>query len=254
MEFETININELKPAEYNPRIMLPEQQEKLENNLKTFGLVDPIIIDLTDDNTVIGGHQRLEALKNINDEQKLHLLKLGDIGLVFKEIDFKIKDKNDQKALNLSLNKIQGDWDYAKRDELLIELSEENYNLELTGFELDEIDFDEVDENIENNIDNILNEGISEWDIETQYQETERRSSGLNDINLWVEEGDEVQIGSNTFIINDINSFFRCRFSDGELHFTLPTELKDQLITDNPTIFNRMDSIKQKHRKMREKL
>lgn len=167
MQFETININELKPAEYNPRIMLPEQKEKLENNLKTFGLVDPIIIDLTDDNTVIGGHQRLEALKNINDEQKLHLLKLGDIGLVFKELDFKIKDKNDQKALNLSLNKIQGDWDYAKRDEILIELSEDNYNLELTGFgeellELDnsvELEIDEEDMVNKNNIFEIYPEG-----------------------------------------------------------------------------------------------
>ena len=141
MEFETININDLKPAEYNPRIMPPEEQDKLENNLKTFGLVDPIIIDLTDNNTVIGGHQRLEVLKNINDEQELHLLKMGDIGLVFKELDFKIKDKNDQKALNLSLNKIQGEWDYSKLDDLLIELSEENYNLELTGFDDEEIVF-----------------------------------------------------------------------------------------------------------------
>ena len=145
MEFETININELKPAEYNPRIMPPEEQNKLENNLKTFGLVDPIIIDLTDNNTVIGGHQRLEVLKNINDEQELHLLKMGDIGLVFKELDFKIKDKNDQKALNLSLNKIQGDWDYGKLDDLLMELSEENYNLELTGFDDEEIVFSDFD-------------------------------------------------------------------------------------------------------------
>ena len=146
MEFETININELKPAEYNPRIMPPEEQNKLENNLKTFGLVDPIIIDLTDNNTVIGGHQRLEVLKNINDEQELHLLKMGDIGLVFKELDFKIKDKNDQKALNLSLNKIQGDWDYGLLDDLLIELGEAHYDIELTGF--DELELTSFDENI----------------------------------------------------------------------------------------------------------
>lgn len=157
MEFETISINDLKPAEYNPRIMPQTEQNKLENNLKTFGLVDPIIIDLTDDNTVIGGHQRLEALKNINDEQELHLLKLGDIGLVFKELDFKIKDKNDQRALNLSLNKIQGDWDYGKLDDLLMELNEENYNLELTGF-------DKTDILLENDID---------IDIDMIYDETE---------------------------------------------------------------------------------
>ena len=108
--------------------------------------MDPIIIDLTDNNTVIGGHQRLEALKNINNEQELHLLKMGDIGLVFKELDFKIKDKNDQKALNLSLNKIQGEWDYGKLDDLLIQLNEDNYNLDLTGFS-DELILEPYDEN-----------------------------------------------------------------------------------------------------------
>ena len=107
VEFEKININQIKPAEYNPRIMKPSEALKLKNNLETFGLVDPIIIDLTDNNTVIGGHQRLEALKEIDDDMNLKLLRLGDIGLIFRETELHIKDKNDQKALNLSLNKIQ---------------------------------------------------------------------------------------------------------------------------------------------------
>lgn len=135
-----INIQDLKPAEYNPRIMQPEEQEKLKQGLTTFGLVDPIIIDLTDNNTVIGGHQRLEILKQLNPDDELLLIKLGDIGLVIKETDLKIKDKNDQKALNLALNKIHGDWDYKKRDELLLELNDVNYNLDLTGFDEDEIE------------------------------------------------------------------------------------------------------------------
>lgn len=137
-----INIQDLKPAEYNPRIMQPEEQEKLKQGLTTFGLVDPIIIDLTDNNTVIGGHQRLEVLKEINPDEDLTLIKLGDIGLIIKETDLKIKDKNDQKALNLALNKIQGDWDYKKRDELLLELNDVNYNIELTGFDEQDLTLD----------------------------------------------------------------------------------------------------------------
>lgn len=135
----TINITELKPAPYNPRIMPPSEQLKLKNGLETFGLVDPIIIDLTDQNTVIGGHQRLEVLREINDEQDLTLIPLGDIGLVIREKELKIKDKNDQKALNLALNKIQGDWDYSKLDDLLLELSEDHYQIDLTGFDEQEI-------------------------------------------------------------------------------------------------------------------
>lgn len=142
LKTRTINIEELKPAEYNPRVMPPSEQLKLKNGLETFGLVDPIIIDLTDENTVIGGHQRLEVLKEIDDEQELTLIPLGDIGLVIRETDLKIKDKNDQKALNLALNKIQGDWDYSKLDDLLLELSDDHYQIELTGFDEQDITLD----------------------------------------------------------------------------------------------------------------
>lgn len=151
-EFEKININQIKPAPYNPRIMKPSEQLKLKQGLTTFGLVDPIIIDLKHDNTIIGGHQRYEVLKEENPDLNFKLLRMGDIGLLFKETDFKLQDTNDQKALNLSLNKISGDWDYGKRDELLLELNEEHYNIELTGFDETDIsleaetdfDFDEL--------------------------------------------------------------------------------------------------------------
>ena len=147
MELETININDLKPAEYNPRVMPAEEQRKLKKNLESFGLIDPIIIDLTDDNTIIGGHQRAEVLKEIDDDMTLHLIRLGDVGLVIRETDIKIKDKNDQKAMNLSLNKIDGDWDWDLLENILIEMTEDHYTMDLTGFDNDEIQvlMDDVD-------------------------------------------------------------------------------------------------------------
>ena len=149
VKFTKININDIKPADYNPRIMKPSEQLKLKKNLETFGLVDPIIVDLTDNNTVIGGHQRLEVLKDINPDMDLKLLKLNDIGLVFWETDFKIKDKNDQKALNLSLNKITGEFDYTKVDDLLVELNDDNYLIELTGFDESDLNLEETSMDID---------------------------------------------------------------------------------------------------------
>lgn len=139
VKFEKINIDDIKPAPYNPRIMKPSEQLKLKQGLTTFGLVDPIIIDLKHDNTIIGGHQRYEVLKESNPDLTFQLLRMGDIGLLFKETDFQLKDTNDQKALNLALNKINGDWDYGKLDDLLLELSDEHYNIELTGFDETEL-------------------------------------------------------------------------------------------------------------------
>ena len=152
MQTSKINIQSIKPASYNPRIMPEEEYNKLKNSLDTFGLVDPIIIDLKHDNTIIGGHQRYQVLIDDNDEQELTLIELGDIGLIIKDIELKINDTNDQKALNLALNKISGEWDYQKLDDILIELSNDDYLIELTGFD----ETDVLLNNINDNLDDII--------------------------------------------------------------------------------------------------
>lgn len=66
MEFKSININELKPAEYNPRIDLKpgdKEFEKIRKSIEEFGYVDPVIVNR--DGTIIGGHQRYKVLKDI---------------------------------------------------------------------------------------------------------------------------------------------------------------------------------------------
>lgn len=137
MKVEKITINQLQPADYNPRQITDEDLNTLTDNLEEFGLVDPIIVDLTDDNTIIGGHQRYKVIENKHDtDYKLNMIRLGDIGWVFDETQLKIPDKNHQKALNLSLNKISGEWDVPKLDRILVELKDNHFDIELTGFEL----------------------------------------------------------------------------------------------------------------------
>lgn len=140
MQFEKITLDEIKPSEYNPRIISEEELEKLEKNIKEFGLVDPIIINLKN-NHIIGGHQRYEVLRKMAGTDtdytnlSLKLIRLGNIGWVFKETDLNIKDEHHEKALNLALNKIRGGWDYPKLDIILDELNELNFDINLTGFE-----------------------------------------------------------------------------------------------------------------------
>ena len=78
------------------------------------------------DNTIIGGHQRVTVLKYLGYEE---------INVI--QIDI---DKTKEKALNIALNKITGSWDYALLGDLLLELDAENYDLEITGFDLNEIE------------------------------------------------------------------------------------------------------------------
>ena len=66
MEFKKLQISDLKPASYNPRKELKpgdKEYEKIKNSITEFGYVDPVIVN--DDMTVIGGHQRLNVLKDL---------------------------------------------------------------------------------------------------------------------------------------------------------------------------------------------
>lgn len=126
MNIQKIDINELNPATYNPRKDLrPEDEEyqKIKRSIEEFGYVTPIIVN--SDMTVIGGHQRLKVLKE-----------LGYIEIDCVVVDL---DKTKEKALNIALNKISGEWDNDKLEELLAELNSLDFDLEITGFSNDEI-------------------------------------------------------------------------------------------------------------------
>jgi prophage lambdaW4, DNA methylase len=127
MEIKELPLKELKPAAYNPRKKLKKgdkEYEKIKQSLLKFGYVDPIIVN--EDLTVIGGHQRLTVLKDLDYETaKCVIVKLS---------------KEDEKALNIALNKITGQWDNALLADLLLDLQESDFNLDLTGFEPPEID------------------------------------------------------------------------------------------------------------------
>lgn len=119
---ERRKIADLKPVEYNPRKRLrpgDEEYERLKRSIETFGYVDPIIVNA--DGTVIGGHQRLFVLQELG----------------FSEADVAVVDlsKPDEKALNVALNKISGEWDEEKLAALFADLDTEGYDLTLTGFD-----------------------------------------------------------------------------------------------------------------------
>ena len=147
MNFQTIEIEKLKPATYNPRKDLkPEDEEyqKIKKSILEFGYVEPIIVNA--DMTVISGHQRLKVLKDLE----------------YKKIECIIVDldKNKEKALNVALNKITGEWDNQKLEDLLLELKEADFDLLVTGFDEKEIDkmFKESEEIINDNAEVNLDE------------------------------------------------------------------------------------------------
>ena len=97
MKIEKIKINKLKPAEYNPRQITKSQFNQLKDSIAKFGLVDPIIIN-QNGNIVVGGHQRLKAMQQLNHT----------------EIECVVLDltPEEEKELNIRLNKNGGEWDF----------------------------------------------------------------------------------------------------------------------------------------------
>lgn len=127
MEFKKLNIDLLVPADYNPRKKLKPgdaEFEKIKNSINEFGYVDPVIVNK--DLTVIGGHQRISVLKTLGYEE---------IDCVVVEVD-----KTKEKALNIALNKITGEWNKELLADLIKDLQDLDYDTSFTGFEPPEID------------------------------------------------------------------------------------------------------------------
>lgn len=63
-----IDINNIKPADYNPRKIKPDQFVKLQESIKQLGCVIPVLVN-TQNNIIIAGHQRVKAMQALGIKQ-----------------------------------------------------------------------------------------------------------------------------------------------------------------------------------------
>ena len=122
---QEVSVKKLKDAPYNPRVTLEPgmpDYDKLQRSMETFGNVLPIVWNKRTGH-VVGGHQRLAVLRSMGAETALCSV-----------VDLPLED---EKILNLALNKIKGKWDYDRLSEILEDFDREVATL--TGFSEDEI-------------------------------------------------------------------------------------------------------------------
>lgn len=127
MEFKKLPIADLRAAEYNPRKALKpgdKEYEKIKNSIVEFGYCEPVIVNA--DMTIIGGHQRVTVLKDLGYEE---------IECIVISID-----KTKEKALNIALNKITGEWNKELLADLIKDLQDSDFDVAFTGFEPPEIE------------------------------------------------------------------------------------------------------------------
>lgn len=125
MRIENIAISKIQSATYNPRKNLrPGDPEytSIERSIQRWGMVEPLIWNERTGN-LVSGHQRIKVL-----------IASGNTHVLASVVDL---DLDEEKALNLALNKITGSWD----DPLLLDvLAGLEVDLSLTGFKASELD------------------------------------------------------------------------------------------------------------------
>ena len=117
-------LTDLIPAPYNPRQLTEKQAQDLTNSLTKFNLADPIVINA--DNKIIGGHQRI------------NILKTQGVTEVDVRVPQRLLTEEEEKELNLRLNKNLGEWNFdllSSIDEsLLKEIGFTDFDLGIAGF------------------------------------------------------------------------------------------------------------------------
>ena len=170
MQIKKAPVKDLVSPEWNPRQITDEELEKLKTSLEEFGYIEPIIVNDVN-NHVVGGNQRLRAL----------------IALGYDEVDcvyVHIEDINKEKACNVALNKISGDWDEDKLRVVLEDIELSPIDIKLTGFE--ELELTELE----------VKEPITVHEDDFNFEDEE-------DIEVNVKEGDLFKLGNHFLLCGD---------------------------------------------------
>lgn len=102
----------IKFADYNPRKLSDEEKKTIKRGIKKFGLVGGLVVNKRTGMTIVGGHQRLKVMDELN--------KFPENDYIIR-VDIVDLDEKQEKELNILLNNpnAQGKWDYDALRELV---------------------------------------------------------------------------------------------------------------------------------------
>lgn len=130
---ERMPLGVLVMADYNPRQMADHEMEALIAGFREFGFVDPVVARY-EDNLLIGGHQRIEALKTLLSREGWDAERVAAFEVPVMRV--KGLTESQTRKLNLALNRIHGDWNYTALAEVLQSITDlERQEAELANLE-----------------------------------------------------------------------------------------------------------------------
>lgn len=100
--------SQIHPAPYNPRKITPDGRKRLKRSIKKYGVVGGIVVNTQTGNTIVGGHQKVAVL----DEMNRYDADTGDNDYPLR-VELINVDPTTEKELNLTLNNsnVGGEWD-----------------------------------------------------------------------------------------------------------------------------------------------
>lgn len=118
--------DEIRPNPRNPRTHSAKQVQQIAASIREFGFTNPILID--EANEIIAGHGRLEAARSVGLSEVPCICLAG-------------LTPAQKKALVIADNKLalNAGWDIEILQEQMLELIDDGFELEITGFEIPEV-------------------------------------------------------------------------------------------------------------------
>lgn len=100
MKIKERKVSELNPADYNPRELTDKQYSDLKKSLKTFGCVEPVVINSNParKDVIIGGHQRCKVWFDLGND-------------TIPTVEVNLKEAQEME-LNVRLNKNTGQFNF----------------------------------------------------------------------------------------------------------------------------------------------
>jgi len=193
MIVEDIPAANLEYTEYNPRAITEKQREDIKASLERFGFVDPAVRNTHPDraNKIVGGNQRV----------KIAVEELGYETIPCTPVNLPL---DQEKELNLRLNKNSGDWDFKVLEEQF-----EGDDLINWGFEEAELPFLDDDEepdfdqgNLEQAYETYKNNTIKQIVLFYEGEEYEDALRKLEEV------GKDYDLSNNSQIVQKLLEFY----------------------------------------------
>lgn len=175
-EITELQRSEIHPSSYNPRSISKEGRAQLKKSIKLYGVVGGIIVNKQTGYTIVGGHQKVDILDELNKYD-----------IKTKENDYKLRvevidvDLKTEKELNIMLNNpaAQGYWDYDALRELVPDIDYKNAGLTEEDLSMIGVDYffkSEGEEETTQAIEDMMQPLRDEHDAEMNARKLEREA------------------------------------------------------------------------------